>query len=168
MTELPKKNISCPDILPLAHSSHVPDRSAMSKTGRLMHPDALNDRRYISGTRLQMQKKKTSHKKLSCSFHDLDNTEEGKLVNSMNQEALQVTRKAKTIQQDRMRGFSTSFLANFLQDYFHNLKKAKDQEKRFKKMDGFVEIQRDSLTGRAIVIDNKEASDGGNKRKKLS
>ena len=102
MTELPKKNISCPDILPLAHSSHVPDRSAMTKAGRLMHPDAQKDRSYISGTRLQMQKKRTSHKKLSCSFHDLDNTEEGKLVNSMNQEALQVTRKEKTIQQDRM------------------------------------------------------------------
>ena len=104
MTELPNKNISCPDILPLAHSSNVPDRSAMTKPGRLMHPDALKDRRYISGTRLQMQKNRTSHKKLSCSFHDLDNTEEGKLVNSMNQEAFQVTRKAKTIQQDRMRG----------------------------------------------------------------
>ena len=98
-----------------------------------MHSEALKDRRYFSGTRLQMQKNRTSHKKLSGSFHDLDNTEEGKLVNSMNQEAFQVTRKAKTIQQDRMRGFFTSFLANFLQDYFHNLKKAKDQEKRFKK-----------------------------------
>ena len=133
-----------------------------------MHSEALKDRRYFSGTRLQMQKNRTSHKKLSGSFHDLDNTEEGKLVNSMNQEAFQVTRKAKTIQQDRMRGFFTSFLANFLQDYFHNLKKAKDQEKRFKKMDGFVQIKRDSLTGRAIVIDNMEPSGSGSKRQKLS
>lgn len=67
-----------------------------------------------------------------------------------------LNRKSKTIQQDKLRGFPTSFLANFLQDYFHNLKKCKEQEKKFKKMPGFVEIQRDVSTKRANIILQKE------------
>ena len=122
MTKPPTKNLPCPDILPLAHSSNVTDRSAMTKSSILLHPDAQSDRRYITGTRLQMRPSGKSHKKKTCSFHDLANAEEGVLINSMNQEALQVTRKFKTIQQDKLRGFCTSFLANFLQDYFHNRK----------------------------------------------
>ena len=39
------------------------------------------------------------------------------------QEAMQLVRKNKTIQQDKMRSLETCFLANMLQDYFHNLKK---------------------------------------------
>ena len=61
-------------------------------------------------------------------------------------------RKFKTIQADKMRSFATSFMANFLQDYFHNLKKTKEQEARFTKMEGFSEIKRDPLTKRAVVI----------------
>ena len=41
------------------------------------------------------------------------------------QEALQVVRKSKTVQQDKLRSFETSFLANMLQDFFHNLEKHK-------------------------------------------
>ena len=36
---------------------------------------------------------------------------------------MQLVRKNKTIQQDKMRSLETCFLANMLQDYFHNLKK---------------------------------------------
>ena len=168
MTNPPTKNLSCPEILPLAHSFNIPNGSSMSNESRLTHPDAENDRRFISGTRLQMQKKRTSHKKKTCSFHDLDNAQEGKLISSMNQEALQNTRKSKTIQQDRLRGFCTSFLANFLQDYFHNLKRAKDQERRFMKMGGAVEVRRDPLTRRVIMVDDKGLEEeGGSSKKKM-
>ena len=37
------------------------------------------------------------------------------------QEAMQNVRKSKTIQQDKLRSLSTCFLANILQDYYHNL-----------------------------------------------
>ena len=63
-------------------------------------------------------------------------------------------RKYKTIQQDKMRGFNISYMTNFLQDYFHNLKKAKDQERRFKKVTGFIGMERDSLTKRTRLITN--------------
>jgi hypothetical protein len=77
-------------------------------------------------------------------------------------------RKYKTIQQDKMRGFGTSFLANFLQDYFHNLKKAKEQESRFKKIEGFSRVERDSLTKRAEIVTNPvETAMAGNVSKKL-
>ena len=128
----------------------------MDNPSILLHPDALNDRRFLMGHRLQMKPSGTSHKKKSCSFHDLDKSKQGVLISSMNQEALQVTRKFKTIQKDKLRGFPTSFLANSLQDYFHNLKKCKDKEKKFKKMVGFVEIKRDKLTKRAIIITQDE------------
>ena len=38
---------------------------------------------------------------------------------------MQVVRKSKTVQQDKLRAFETCFLANMLQDYFHNLEKHK-------------------------------------------
>ena len=36
-----------------------------------------------------------------------------------------MVRKSKTIQQDKLRSFESSFLANMLQDFFHNLEKHK-------------------------------------------
>ena len=41
------------------------------------------------------------------------------------QEAMQNVRKSKTIQQDKLRSLATCFLANILQDYYHNLAKHK-------------------------------------------
>lgn len=67
-----------------------------------------------------------------------------------------INRKFKTIQQDKLRGFATSFMANFIQDYFHNLKKSKEQVKRFKKMEGFQGVERNNLTKRAIIISNTD------------
>ena len=51
-----------------------------------------------------------------------------------------------------MRGFNTSYMANFLQDYFINLKKVKEQERRFKKVGGFLRIERDNLTKRTRIV----------------
>ena len=80
---------------------------------------------------------------------------------------MQLVRKSKTIQQDKLRGMATCFLANLLQDYYHNLAKhnvralilfrwkfyycIKDQVKRFEKMENFQEVQRDQLTHRATI-----------------
>ena len=45
------------------------------------------------GTKLQMRDSGTSHKKETCRYHNLNNSKQGSLVKSMNQEALQVTRQ---------------------------------------------------------------------------
>ena len=52
---------------------------------------------------------------------------------------------------DRFRGFPTAYLANFLNDYFHNLKKIKEQEARFHQIPDFLSLERDSLTKRAVI-----------------
>ena len=92
--KLPNTDIDCPEILPLAHQTKIPDKLLMDNPSILLHPDALSDRRYVMGTRMQMRPSGTSHKKKSCSFHDLDKSKQGVLSSSMNQEALQNTRKA--------------------------------------------------------------------------
>ena len=38
---------------------------------------------------------------------------------------MQVVRKSKTVMQDKLRSFECSYLANMLQDYWHNLEKHK-------------------------------------------
>ena len=38
---------------------------------------------------------------------------------------MQLVRKSKTVQQDKLRALPTCFLANMLQDYYHNLAKHK-------------------------------------------
>ena len=45
-------------------------------------------------------------------------------------EAMQLVRKNKTVQQDKMRSLPTCFLANMLQDYYHNLGKHKVNSKK--------------------------------------
>ena len=74
----------------------------------------------MTGTRLQMRKDGASHKRPSCRFHDISKTKQGVHIKTMNQEALQVVRKFKTIQADKLRSFETCYLANMLQDFFHN------------------------------------------------
>ena len=80
---------------------------------------------------------------------------------------MQLVRKNKTIQQDKLRALQTCFLANLLQDYYHNLAKhnvranailietllfcIKDQLKRFEKMENFQGVDRDPLTHRADI-----------------
>ena len=90
----PCKDIDCPDILPLAYDDkHIADKSAMENTSPLIHPDAVGDKRYVMGTKMQMRGKGKSHKRETCAFHDLDNSKQGQYIKTMNQEALQVTRQ---------------------------------------------------------------------------
>ena len=92
-TKKPTKDIDCPDILPLAHQQNQNgNQSLMDNPSTLLHPDVVGSKRYIMGTRLQMRKSGKSHKKQTCSFHDISLANQGGLVKSMNQEALQVTR----------------------------------------------------------------------------
>ena len=87
---------------------------------------------------------------------------------------MQLVRRSKTIQQDKLRSLQTCFLANLLQDYYHNLSKYKvknsnatfppehyalypssssqDQLTKLEGMEGFIEVKRDELTHRAIVL----------------
>ena len=89
----PRTDIDCPDILPLAQVENpTVDRSAMKNPSTLMHPDVKGTRRYLMGTKLQMRESGTSHKKATCSFHNVNNSKQGPLIKTMNQEALQVTR----------------------------------------------------------------------------
>lgn len=89
----PSTDIDCPDILPLTHQENPKgDKTAMENPSSLIHPDVKGTRRYIMGTKLQMKDSGKSHKKETCSYHNLNNAKQGSLVKSMNQEALQVTR----------------------------------------------------------------------------
>ena len=97
----PRKNIDCPQITPLIYSDEVCNRDAMLEDNPLFHPDSSSLSRYCVGTRLQMRDGpgKGSHKSGECLYHDLNCSEQGKLVKSMTQEAMQVVRKFRTIQQ---------------------------------------------------------------------
>ena len=50
-----------------------------------VHPDVKSSDRYVAGTKMQMRKKSTSHKKLSCRYHDVSLTKQGVTINTMNQ-----------------------------------------------------------------------------------
>ena len=50
-----------------------------------LHPDVKSSDRYVAGTKMQMRKKSTSHKKLSCRYHDVSLTKQGVTINTMNQ-----------------------------------------------------------------------------------
>ena len=95
----PTKNISCPDILPLIYSDQDTNRDAMRSTNPLVHPDTSSLTRYCLGTGLQMREGKPSHKTIECSYHDVDNAKEGKMLKTMTQEAMQMERKFRKIQQ---------------------------------------------------------------------
>ena len=96
----PTNNIDCPDIRPLIYSEEECNGSAMKDMDPLVHPDSSRKTRYCLGTRLQMRKDgKGSHKTLACTYHDLNNAQQGKMLKSMTQEAMQVCRKFRTIQQ---------------------------------------------------------------------
>ena len=93
-TQKPRRDIDVPDILPLAHVEDprvVP--TAMQNQSPLIHPDVRGTRRYIMGTKFQMRESGKSHKKPTCSFHDVNNAKQGCLIKTMNQEALQVERQ---------------------------------------------------------------------------
>lgn len=50
-----------------------------------VHPDANSQEKYVVGTKLQMRKKGTSHKKNSCQYHDVSLTRQGEKISTMNQ-----------------------------------------------------------------------------------
>ena len=79
-------------------------------------------------------------------------------------------RKFKTIQQDRLRGLPACYLANFLQDFFHNLKKTQEQVKQFQKMEGVSKITRNLLTKRVQlkIVNEDEDVSIGKEAKRLS
>ena len=92
-TQKPRTDIDCPDILPLALVENPEvDRSRMRNPSQIIHPDIKGTKRYLMGTKLQMRDSGTSHKKATCSFHNVNNSKQGPLIKTMNQEALQVTR----------------------------------------------------------------------------
>ena len=79
---------------------------------------------------------------------------------------MQLVRKSKTVQQDKLRSLPTCYLANMLQDYFHNSVKHKvdsycftdvmvsyfkEQIRRYQAMKGFKCVTRDELTHRGIL-----------------
>ena len=69
------------------------DKCAMENPNPLIHPDVVGHKRYVMGTKMQMRGKGKSHKRETCAFHDLDNSKQGQLIKTMNQEVLQVTRQ---------------------------------------------------------------------------
>ena len=79
------------------------DRTKFESTDPLEHPDSTNVNRYILGTRLQTKSGNKGHKRNTCSFHDLDLSEQGKFIKSMTQESMQNVRKFRSIQQDKLR-----------------------------------------------------------------
>jgi len=159
-TKDPSSNIDCPDILPVEfrEDGHYHDPNSMKNPSQLVHPDARGTSRFVSGTKLQMRRNGTSHKRPSCRYHDVSKTKQGAFIKTMNQEALQNVRKNKTIQADKLRSFETSYLANMLQDYFHNLSKYQEQVSKIRKMANFLCIERHELTHRGVVKFSDEPS----------
>ena len=99
----PTKNIKCRDILPGIYADQDSNRDAMRDTNTLVHPDSSSLTRYCLGTGLQMRdgSSKGSHKTIACMYHDVKNAEDGKMLKTMTQEAMQMERKFRTIQQVR-------------------------------------------------------------------
>ena len=82
----PSKHIQCKDILPIIYSDQDTNRDAMKDPNPLVHPDSTSLVRYCLGTGLQMRdSNKGSHKTISCSYHDVNNSEDGKMMKTMTQ-----------------------------------------------------------------------------------
>ena len=92
-----------------------------------MHPDSDNQDRYVMGTRLQSNLQK-SHKLPTCQYHNLDLATDCKDIKTMTQESMQVVRKHRTIQADKLRSLECSYLANYISDFKHNQKKTNKQK----------------------------------------
>ena len=58
-------------------------------------------------------------------------------------ESLQNVRKHRMIQQDKLRSFETSFLANYIGDFNHNMRRYEESLKKIERE--FTVIQRDQL-----------------------
>ena len=86
-TEDPNTDIDCPDILPIELQENETNVAAIENPSQIHHPDSINQKRYIVGTRLQTRGKggKRSHKLKTCQFHNLDLCKQGKEVKTMSQ-----------------------------------------------------------------------------------
>ena len=69
----------------------------------LQHPDSVSFNRYVLGTRLQSKTGHQGHKRDTCAYHNLDLAIQGGKIKSMTQESMQVVRKFRSIQQDKLR-----------------------------------------------------------------
>ena len=96
----PTYNVDCPEITPLTmmNSAQSVNKSKMNNSNPLIHPDSNSITRYCLGTKLQMDPKKESHKSPQCAFHNAGLANQGSLLKTMTQEALQNCRKFRTIQ----------------------------------------------------------------------
>ena len=79
------------------------NRNRFNDVDPLLHPDSENLNRYILGTRFQTKNIGKSHKRKTCSYHDLDLSIEGQSIKSMTQESMQNVRRFRSIQQDKLR-----------------------------------------------------------------
>ena len=95
----PSRNIECKDIVPNMYYDQKCNREAMRDSDPLKHPDSSSLVQYCLGTGLQMRADSHSHKTLECSYHDADLARDGKMLKTMTQEAMNVCRKFRTIQQ---------------------------------------------------------------------
>ena len=144
----------------LEHPDNITDYSAMENPSQILHPDCSTGRRYIMGTKFQSRNKsgKKAHKLASCSFHNLDLSIQGSNLKTMSQgknlhetnflsifvqESLQNVRKHRMIQQDKLRSFECSFLANYIGDFNHNKRRYEENMKTIKRE--FSCVERDSL-----------------------
>ena len=145
----PPRIVNIPDILPLHKQENPTVPSRMQDPDPTTHPDSDTKERYVMGTRLQGNLQK-SHKLNSCQFHNLDLATGIEDVKTMLQESMQVVRKHRTIQADKLRSIECSFLANFIADFKHNEKKILKQRKTI--LTSFKSIQRDPDTWRMVGI----------------
>ena len=82
----------------------------------LKHPDSDNLNRYILGTRFQTKSGHKGHTRDTCAFHDLDLCVQGEHIKSMTQEGMQLVRKFRSIQQDKLRKAFKIFTRKYLHD----------------------------------------------------
>ena len=75
----------CLDIVGTESPENETNPANMSIPSQIVHPDAKNQNRYVTGTRLQTHGKKKSHKLKSCQFHNLDNSRQGTHIKTMSQ-----------------------------------------------------------------------------------
>ena len=87
----PDSDIDCPDVSPLTFSNSIVNREAMNDPNKLVHPDSSSLVKYCLGTRIQMQKGKSSHKLKTCQYHDVNKSRQGRFLKTMTQEAMNVS-----------------------------------------------------------------------------
>ena len=90
-TQAPDSDIDCPAVSPLTFSNSIVNREAMNDPNKHVHPDSVSKVKYCLGTRIQMQKGKSSHKLQTCQYHDVNKSKQGKFLRTMTQEAMNVS-----------------------------------------------------------------------------